>query len=314
MRRFPTEPSRRAAAVVLVFALSLSLPSSASAWCPALTDGPPQPADLSACAPRGERFAVFWEQRCTSISLSSVAPSSRLSSDVVRAVLRRSLDRWETADCGSGVTPGMHVEILEELNACGGSSRNPSGPNVHALVFVQDADEWSMRRMYAPNAFAITSVWREPSTGQIRDVDIEINESLGVLMDCPESGCPGCPPEGCTERGGPVDLGNVMTHELGHYFGISHTTIEHRDATMFAHAPFGQITMRDLDPDDVDAICTTYPPDAFDATCDPTPFGGLGLDCKPPSCGCAAPGLGGSPRGGLAALLVAMLVLARRRR
>jgi MYXO-CTERM domain-containing protein len=307
------DPRTRGFALAL---LVLALPAPAFAWCPTLTEGPPQPADFSDCAPRLDRHTLFWAHRCTAISLSSASPSSALSTDEITAVFERGLAQWETADCGSGVTTGLDVAILGETNACSFASHNTSGHNVSSVIFIDDADVWSRVREHDARAFAVTFVWHDRNTGEIFDGDIEINESRGELTVCPDAGCADCPPEGCGSASeGVVDLGNVVTHELGHYFGISHTTSDHRDATMWAQAPFGEIIKRTIEPDDIDAICSTYPPGAFDESCDRTPQGGLGLDCQPGGCGCAAPGVDGSARGGLAMLLLALaLVLARRRR
>lgn len=300
---------------VLVLALVLALPSTAMAWCPTLTDGPPQPSDFSTCAPSLDRLPLFWRGRCTEISLSAVAPSHALSTEVVTSVLRRAFDQWQNADCGSGATTGLSVTILAETNACSMATHNTGRHNVHSIVFIDDSDVWTMTRAHDPRAFAVTYVWHDRNTGEILDADVELNESRGMLMDCPDTGCPDCPPEGCGgSTGGSVDLGNVVTHEFGHYFGISHTTLAHRDATMFAQAPFGEITKRTLEADDIDAICSTYPPGRFDDTCDPTPLGGLGLDCQPGGCGCAAPGADGNARAELSGLLIALgLFFARRR-
>jgi MYXO-CTERM domain-containing protein len=295
--------------------LFLLLPASASAWCPTLTEGPPQPTDFSTCAPMLDRHTLFWRERCTSISFSSTAPSTALSTAQLTAVLRRSLDQWQTADCGSGVTTGLDVAILTETNACSVATHHTSGRNVHSLVFIDDAEVWSRVREHDPRAFAVTYVWHDRGTGEILDADIELNEARGDLQDCPDTGCDGCPPEGCgAASGGPVDLGNVLTHELGHYFGISHTTADHREATMFAQAPFGEIIKRTLDPDDIDAICSTYPAGAFTESCDPAPMGGLGLDCQAGGCGCAAPGAGRTRAELSVGLLLLGLFIARRRR
>jgi MYXO-CTERM domain-containing protein len=174
-------------------------------------------------------------------------------------------------------------------------------------MFVATDEEWSRVRGHDTRAFALTYVWHDRNTGQIVDGDIEVNESRGIVQICPDAAS--------CDRATAVDFGNVITHEVGHYFGIGHTTAEHLEATMYANAPFGEIQKRDLDPDDIDAICSTYPPGHFDGqACDPTPQNGLGLDCQPPSCGCAAPGVG-SHGASIAALLAGLaLLIARRRR
>ena len=302
-------------ALLLTVISVLLVPASAAAWCPTLTEGPPQPADFSACAPMLDRLPLRWHRRCSSISLSASAASHALSPAQVTSVLRRSLDVWQNADCG-GSTTGLEVTILAETNACTVATHNTNGRNVHSLIFIGDADVWSRVREHDLRAFAVTYVWHERTTGEILDVDMEINEARGVLQDCPAAGCMDCPPEGCGgASGGPVDFGNVLTHELGHYFGLSHTTSDHRDATMFAQAPFGEIIKRDLTADDIDAICTTYPPGTLPASCDTTPSGGLGLDCQSGACGCAAPGADHRGSTGLAGTALALgMALARRRR
>lgn len=291
-------------ALPLVLLSLLALPDRASAWCPTLTEGP-RAADDRSCPPMLDRHALFWNRPCTSMSLSSAQPSTALTTEEVTSVLRTALDQWENADCGSGVTPGVHVTIIPELNACTEASHYSRGPNVHSVIFVDDEDEWA-RRGHEARAFALTFVWHDTNTGVIVDGDIEINESRGRLQICPDTGC-----DLATDA---VDFGNVITHEVGHYFGIGHTTIDHPEATMFPNAPFGEIQKRDLDPDDIDAICSTYPPGSFETqTCDPTPENGLALDCAAPSCGCAAPGVG-SPDASVVALLAGIALVGARRR
>jgi hypothetical protein len=113
-----------------------------------------------------------------------------------------------------------------------------------------------------------------------------------------------------------VDLQNVVTHELGHYLGIGHTTNDHADATMYASAQFGELTMRDLSTDDVAGLCDAYPPGSLADSCDPTPSGGLSLDCQSHDCGCGVPGSssGGDRSAWLAMGAVAAMIALRARR
>jgi len=106
-----------------------------------------------------------------------------------------------------------------------------------------------------------------------------------------------------------VDLENVMTHELGHYLGLAHSTV--LDATMFASAEAGETIKRDLDPDDIEGLCTIYPAGSPGGVCDFTPRGGLQLDCET---GCSVSSLGAGPASSLPAFFAAVALIRFRRR
>lgn len=247
-------------------------------------------------------FPLAWTRRCTSISVSDAQPPRDLSIAEVQDVLRTGLAAWTTADCG-GAPTGLAVDVLAEANACSEASHYTSGANVHSVMFVREG--WSNERGHDPRAYALTFVWHDPTTGVIRDADMEINESRGQYAICPELGC----------TDGRIDLPNVLTHELGHYFGLAHTP-DDVNATMHASAPPGETGKRTLAEDDVAGICAMYPPGSLPEACDPTPSGGLALSCAPPgNCGCAVPGADMRDRPMLALAAVALaLVLASRRR
>ncbi len=133
---------------------------------------------------------------------------------------------------------------------------------------------------------------------------MEINEARGEFGVCPEDLCPA----------GLIDLPNVLTHEMGHYFGIGHTPHD-PEATMWISAMPDETHKRDLQPDDVEAMCSIYPPGSLPDECDPAPRGGLELDCGPgPSCGCRAPGTGGEHPGAIAIGLAMLAIVTVRQR
>lgn len=285
------------------------IPSQASAWCQMTTsDLSPtaaEPCILASNHP-GE-YPLAWRHRCTSISLSTMDGSFDLDDADVRGVLSRSIATWEAVRC-DGTAPGIDIQLLAETNLVSHARHFSDGRNVNSIIFVHE--EWSGEREHDPRALAVTYVWHDPSTGEIFDADIELNEETNTFVICPDL-------LGCTSVTiDTADLENTLTHEMGHYLGVAHTP-DDVDATMFASANPGEVLKRDLQPDDEAGLCNIYPPGTLPDACDYTPRGGLGLDGEPPS-GCAvrAPGVAHSNTPSvLGALGLGLfgLLLARRR-
>jgi MYXO-CTERM domain-containing protein len=128
---------------------------------------------------------------------------------------------------------------------------------------------------YDPAALALTSVSASTSTGYIKDVDIEVNgfEHWADLVAHPELDGPGTSFN---------DLQNDLAHEMGHLIGLDHTCAPPNTTprpldnlgnpvpdcdkappdviatTMFPSANPGDISKRDLAPDDQQAVCDIY--------------------------------------------------------
>lgn len=278
---------------------------TARAWCQ-MVSGNIRPTLDEPCVLAANHDGIHplaWRRRCTSVSVSDALPPQSLTTAEVQDVLRASFLAWTTADCG-GAPTGLSADVLLDANLCTEAAHDRSGPNTHAIVFVQEG--WSSDRGHAANAYAVTYVWHDTETGEILDADLEINETTRRYAICPELGC----------TDGAVDLQNVLTHELGHYFGLAHTPDDVL-ATMNASAPPGETIKRTLATDDVTGICTVYAPGSLPDACDPTPRGGQNLACTPAgTCGCRAPGAAdrGSVGLGLVALAALATVVRRRRR
>ncbi len=93
------------------------------------------------------------------------------------------------------------------------------------------------------HTLALTSMTYDDITGEIFDADVEINSANNLITT------------GDTNIG--ADLVSIVTHEAGHFLGLAHS--EKATATMFGNYSPGDPFMRDLDPDDVAAICAAYP-------------------------------------------------------
>jgi MYXO-CTERM domain-containing protein len=217
----------------------------------------------------------------------------------VRNIIGRSMDAWLSLECDGSAQP-LDVRELSEPSLCDRAEYNKEGPNINIIVFVED---WADRG-YEAAAYALTTVWHNTRSGTIFDVDMEINEGRGPYGVCPT-------PEGCDD--GTVDLQNVVTHEVGHLFGIAHS--EQSTATMYAVSPPGEVNKRVLARDDTTIFCMIYPPGSVPNECEYTPRNGLDLTCAEAGCSCSAPGLGPDRRAGLLATVALIaLVIARRRR
>ena len=62
-----------------------------------------------------------------------------------------------------------------------------------------------------------------------------------------------------------MDLRNTMTHEVGHFLGLSHSHLS--ASTMFARATQGETRKRVLSADAVEGMCGIYPRGEAVTTC-----------------------------------------------
>ncbi len=269
--------------LVVLCVVAMWAPSeSARAWCQMTSSNRTgRPGDPCILANPPETFPLAWRRRCTSLSLSSMG-SHDLSPNQVRGIFEASISAWENVLC-DGAPTGLSAFVSSDINACTNANHFTNDRNVHAIIFVPSG--WSTERMHDPRAYAVTLVWHDRRSGEIWDVDMEINEQRGPYTVCPPSGC----------SPGVVDLQNVVTHEMGHYFGLAHTP-DDRLATMWGSAEPNETFKRDLQPDDIEGICAVYAPGTLPEACDPTPRGGLNLECtRRGNCDCSVPGMNRAP-------------------
>lgn len=303
----------------------LLIAGKASAFCQ-LTTAAPSP--LAQCSTEGQ--GLEWTRPCVSYT---VVPLEQLDLDLdaVRNTIDEAFGAWTTVDCGGSELP-LVLGQTERLGACTTAQYNTEDSNANLIMFL---DEWDSSELPA-EVFALTLVWHSPKTGQIFDVDMQLNATIAPFAICGQS---------CS--GGVSDLANVVTHEAGHFLGLGHSHIP--DATMASTAILGDIDKRTLESDDREGICAIYgarpaascepddfsPDRGFTPSCvvelPPCSDAGAGEECDDEepageagrkagggssSGGCAVRGAGQSP-GALspaAAALIALIVVARRRR
>ena len=314
------------AAALTAGVMSWSVADGASAWCRMTTEGGAQVGGAP-CVEEGAPFV--WKNPCLSYAIDARGSEWMDLADIETAI-DASFATWANADC-DGDTPNLIFKPLQ-ASTCRRAEFNTTG-NVNTIAFL---DPWkdpcadSDDPGYDNNAFAVTVVWHNTSTGEILDADMMINDQLatrfnagGPYANCPDTGCePGDP--------GEADLANIVTHEAGHFIGIGHSEVE--SATMFASADRQSVDKRTLDPDDREAVCTIYPPDSgnLDSSCNATPMGGLELNCETDdqgnlltcdepgstggSSGCSAYPVSNPADGPWGAVILALLGLSVRRR
>lgn len=244
----------------LLAVLSLGFAGDARAFCRSTTcKGAECARDADGCPSEG--LPLFWPGACVGFSFQRDL-TTKLPHDEVKAALRRSFFAWTQLGCKGGPSTLSFSEGPDVY--CYASVYDDKGPNVN-VVLLRDYD---FPYRDEDNTLAKTTVTYDAKTGAILDADIEINAAFNELTVAD----PG--------KGRVVyDLESIMTHEVGHFIGIAHTSVP--EATMFASYETGKIGLRSLDADDIEAACAIYPP-TRQAACDPTPRGGLKL-CEPPA-------------------------------
>jgi MYXO-CTERM domain-containing protein len=246
--------------------LAVLVSANASAFCRTTTcESPCQTDPLTSCAIDG--IPIAWPVRCVSYSVHADVPAS-IGMAVAKAKIDASFQTWQHAVCpGTNASASISVTDAFGPATCGHVEYNRDQANANVIMFRDET--WAYEN--SDSALALTTVTFNVNTGDIYDVDMELNTPL-LASDVP----------------GPItgayDLQSVVTHEAGHFLGLAHS--EQAGATMLrTYEPL----MQNLSDDDIAGICAVYPPDRSTGTCDPTPRMGFSPECAidPVSGGCS---------------------------
>lgn len=266
-----TLPLRASALALSLGAACLLLASQSPAYCRTRTCNPTKSIcdhdKLTDCIITGE--LLHWRNGCVSFSVNQMgSPLRNISFDTADNLITDAFSKWLAADCGDGNRPALAVNNFGPT-ACGERGYNPKGPNSNEWMFIDSA--WMP--LNDAHTLALTTVTHHP-TGEILDVDVEINSANSLITT------------GDTNIG--ADLESIVTHEAGHFLGLAHSEVT--TATMFGSYLPGNPSMRDLDPDDVLAICAAYPQGRPVASSSCEPRGGFTKQCSDElstgGCGC----------------------------
>jgi hypothetical protein len=285
----------------------------ALAFCRTTTCDPNDPGENcqkdpeSGCLLTG--LPLQWRSSCVTVGVQQLgSPKNGFSYDDVTEVVDKAFAAWTSANCGSG-RPSIDVQLIGSIE-CGISEYNQDRGNANIVVFREDV--WPYAG--AENAIGLTTTRFDTKTGALWDADIELNGATQSLS-----------------IGDPItgdDLLSVLTHEAGHFLGLSHTF----DGAATMRAIYDPLSdgdsFRSLEQDDVNGICAVYPTErrvettscenrhGFSAQC--------GADQPPPEdeasgCSLNTRAVTGGSRAGITPMLLALGLaacarLARRRR
>jgi hypothetical protein len=159
---------------------------------------------------------------------------------------------WKDAACTGGV-PSIEgfddgpIAKVPDASDC--MTSQSCDPAAHDVIVFDDA-AWPYDDPV--NTIALTTVSYGVEDGRIFEAYTEVNSAEHDLtVEEP-------PPPGS----GAYDLRAIFTHEAGHFLGLAHAT--ETSSVMYAFYQPGKIA---LTPDDVNGICSIYPPSASSSGC-----------------------------------------------
>jgi hypothetical protein len=237
-------------------------PGFASAFCRTRTCGESCTFDENGCAIEGEPIA--WTNRCSSYSVHADSVPSISREELVHAADAAFLTWQETTCPSTHAPPSIAIYDFFGAVACRRVEYNGLQPNANIIVLRGTWHEG------ADKVLALTTVTYDTTTGGIYDADMEINASMPITAG----------PLGQAS----FDLQSILTHEVGHFLGLDHSNKGQAEdcrggATMCPTYHPGIEDFRTLDEDDINAICTVYPPERKAPACDPAPPRGFSAEC-----------------------------------
>ena len=231
----------------LVVAL-VAAPKSALAFCRTTTNLDFVPTDATPCDTTGK--PLFWASRCVEVRVLRDA-SRQASLATIRTTTAGAFAKWASVSCDPcGVTgkPSLVVTEAGQTDCAFGYLK--SAPNTNVVVFRDSG--WT----HDIGMLALTTVSFRKDTGEIVDADIEVNSDPSQQKISTGAADPTA-----------FDLDSILTHEAGHLLGLAHSPVA--DATMRPRYDQGDLSLRDLAPDDVCGVCAAAPP-GRDAPCNGT--------------------------------------------
>jgi len=203
--------------------------------------------DARGCVTEGN--PLHWPEACLYYAVQrDGSPKSGLDGHDFERVVERAFDAWEHVKCPGGGSPRFHAQSQGFVSCdhreavCGDTRKNVNVMMLHDDSWPGNATE-----------IGLTTPTGGPTSGLLIDADLELNSEMYEFTADGASG---------------FDISDVVTHEVGHFLGLSHSDVS--GALMSKDYATVRLTSELLTADDVAAICAAYPP-------------GAPLDCPAPS-------------------------------
>ena len=180
-------------------------------------------------------LSLYWGQRSLEYGIQA---SAAVDPEVVRA----AFDVWATPECSDLAFSYVGLVAVSD-----------------PVSQVRAVDSGWQAGGRAWEAVAITETSFRPSTGTIERAVIEVNEENFEFADV-QAAC----------ATGQYDQQAVLTHEVGHFLGLGHTTVFEglpSDPTMAPRVAVCEADKRSLEDDDLAGLCFLYPAGAPTGRC-----------------------------------------------
>ena len=161
----------------------------------------------------------------------------------------KSLQRWEDSTQSQFQFDYWQGEDSQSFPATGAQDGKSS------LFFISQSKNPSLHPLLSRNTLGITELWYDPRSGQISEFDIILNDiDFEFTTNPSDTSGFGNSRRVLTSPKTPVFIENVITHELGHALGLSHSAAL-QSTMLFTESP----EQAHLGCDDQIGIQTLYP-------------------------------------------------------